>query len=169
MILVWSLSTEVAGLQATSAVTFADHLARLLYTESGAADANRPDPAPKQRGDLPRFALLAMPLLEGLSEIHVPRVTQHIVQTTDHITSASPKRALLIVVNAVVGDEAYWREPVGAEAVLGFVRRFAAENRAIFLGDHEAIEAVRRLLESFIRLGWHQAIELAEELDELFN
>jgi hypothetical protein len=45
----------------------------------------------------------------------------------------------------------------------------AAENRAIFLGDHEAIEAVRRLLESFIRIGWHQAIELAEELDELFN
>ena len=110
-----------------------------------------------------------MPLLEGLSEIHVPRVTQHIVQTIDHITSASPKQALLIAVNAVVGDQAYWREPVGADAVLGFVRRFAAENRAIFLGDHEAIEAVRRLLESFIRLGWHQAIELAEELDELFN
>jgi len=152
-----------------AAVTFADHLARLLYTESGAADANRPDPAPKQRGDLQRFALLAMPLLEGLSEIHVPRVTQHIVQTIDHITSASPKQALLIAVNAVVGDQAYWREPVGADAVLGFVRRFAAENRAIFLGDHEAIEAVRRLLESFIRLGWHQAIELAEELDELFN
>jgi hypothetical protein len=155
--------------RATSAVTFADHLARLLYTASGAADANRPDPAPKQRGDLLRFALLAMPLLDGLSEIHVPRVTQHIVQTTDHITSASPKRALLIVVKAVVGDEAYWREPAGADAVLGFVRHFAAENRAIFLGDREAIEAVRRLLESFIRLGWDQAIELAEELDELFS
>ena len=29
--------------------------------------------------------------------------------------------------------------------------------------------ALRQLLESFIRLGWHQAIELAEELDELFS
>ena len=100
--------------RATAAVTFADHLARLLYTESGAADANRP--VPEQRGDLQRFALLATPLLEGLSEIHVPRVTQHIVQTTDHITAASPKRALLIAVNAVVGDEAYWREPADRSA-----------------------------------------------------
>jgi hypothetical protein len=29
--------------------------------------------------------------------------------------------------------------------------------------------ALRQLLESFIRLGWHQAIELAEALDELFR
>jgi hypothetical protein len=155
--------------RATAAVTFADHLARLLYTESGAADDKRQNPAPKHRGDLHRFASAAMPLLEELSEIHVPRITQHIVQTIDHIAPASPKRALLVAVKAVVADETYWREPAGADAVLGFVRRFAAENRAVFLGDREAIEAVRRLLESFIRLGWHQAIELAEELDELFS
>jgi hypothetical protein len=155
--------------RATAAVTYADHLARLLYTESGATDDKRQNPPPKQRGDLQRFALLAMPLLDGLSEIHVPRVTQHVVQTTDHIASASPKQALLIIVKAVTGDAAYWREPAGADAALGFVRRFAADNRAIFLGDHEAIDAVRRLLESFIRLGWPQAIELAEELDELFS
>lgn len=155
--------------RATAAVAFADHLAGLLYAESGAADAGRTDPAPKQRGDLQRFALLAVPLLDELSEIHVPSVTQHVVQTIDYIASASPKRALLMVVKAVVGDEAYWREPAGVEAVLGFVRCFAAEHRAIFLGDREVIEAVRRLLESFIRLGWHQAIELAEEFDELFN
>ena len=155
--------------RATAAVTYADHLARLLYTESGATDDKRQHPPPKQRGDLQRFALLATPLLDGLSEIHVPRVTQHVVQTTDHIASASPKQALLIIVKAVTGDAAYWREPAGADAALGFVRRFAADHRAIFLGDHEAIDAVRRLLESFIRLGWPQAIELAEELDELFS
>ena len=75
-----------------------------------------------------------MPLLDGLSEIHVPPVTQHVVQTADHIASASPspKQALLIIVKAVTGDAAYWREPAGADAALGFVRRFAADNRAIF-------------------------------------
>ena len=123
----------------------------------------------EQRGDPQRFALLAMPLLEGLSEIHVPSINQHVVQTADHIAPAAPRRTLLITVKAVTGDEAYWREPAGAETVLGFVRRFASDNRAIFLGDRETVRAVRRLLESFIRLGWHQAIELAEELDELFS
>jgi hypothetical protein len=154
--------------RASAAVKYADHLALLIYAESGATDNKRQQPAQKQRGDLQRFALLTMPLLEGLSEIHVPSITHHIVQTADQIASASPKKALLLAVKAVTGDEAYWREPVGAETVLGFVRRFAADHRAIFLGDREAVEAVRRLLESFIRLGWHQAIELAEELDELF-
>jgi hypothetical protein len=155
--------------RASAAVKYADHLALLIYAESGAMDDKRQQPAQKQRGDLKRFALLAMPLLEGLSEIHFPSITHHVVQTADQIAPASPKKALLLAVKAVTGDEAYWREPAGAETVLGFVRRFAADHRAIFLGDREAVEAVRRLLESFIRLGWHQAIELAEELDELFN
>jgi hypothetical protein len=110
-----------------------------------------------------------MPILDALSEINVPRVTLNIVQTIDHIASASPKRALLLAVKAVVADEAYWREPAGTDAALRLVRHFAADHRAIFLGDGEATAAVRRLLESFIRLGWHQAIELTEELDELFN
>ena len=162
-------STTGQQARASAAVKFADHLALLIYAESGAMDDRRQEPAQKQRGDLQRFALLAMPLLEGLSEIHFPSITHHVVQTADQVAPASPKRALLIAVKAVTGDEAYWREPVGAETVLGFVRRFAADNRAIFLGDREAVEAVRRLLESFIRLGWHQAIELAEELDELFT
>jgi hypothetical protein len=155
--------------RASAAVNYADHLALLIYAESGAMDDKRQQPAQKQRGELQRYALLAMPLLEGLSEIHVPSITHHVVQTADQIAPASPKKALLLVVKAVTGDEAYWREPAGAETVLGFIRRFAADHRAIFLGDREAVEAVRRLLESFIRLGWHQAIELAEELDELFN
>ena len=101
--------------RATAAVKYADHLALLIYTESGATDDKRQESAQKQRGDLQRFALLAMPLLEGLSEIHVPSITQHVVQTADQIASASPKKALLLAVKAVTGDEAYWREPVGAE------------------------------------------------------
>jgi hypothetical protein len=165
-------STPDQQARASAAVKFADHLALLIYAESGAMDDRRPESAQKQRGDPQQFALQVMPLLEGLSEIHYPSITHHVVQTADQVAPASPKRALLIAVRAVravTSDEGYWREPAGAETVLGFIRRFAADNRAIFLGDHEAVEAVRRLLESFIRLGWHQAIELAEELDELFT
>jgi hypothetical protein len=162
-------STPDQRTRASAAIKFADRLALLIYAGSGAMDDKRPESARKQRGDLQQFAVLVMPLLEALSEIHIPSITHHVVQTADQLALASPKRALLLAVRAVTGDEAYWREPAGAETVLGFVRRFAADNRAIFLGDREAVEAVRRLLESFIRLGWHQAIELAEELDELFN
>jgi len=155
--------------RAESAATFADDLARLLYSASGASEANHPTQTPAARGDLRRFAFLVLHLLDALSEIHVPRVTVNIVQTIDHIASAAPKRAFLIAVGAVTGDETYWREPAGVDAALQLVRHFAADYRAIFLGDDETTAAVRRLLESFVRLGWHQAIELAEELDELFS
>jgi len=162
-------STSGQQARASAAVKFADHLALLIYSESGAMDDKRLEVARKQRGDLQHFAITAMPILERLSEIHIPSITHHVVQTADHLAPEAPRKALLLAVKAVTGDETYWREPAGAETVLGFVRHFAADNRAIFLGNREVVEAVRRLLESFIRLGWHQAIELAEELDELFS
>lgn len=152
-----------------AAATFADHLARQLYYASGAFDKTQPAQQPKARGDLQRFALLTLPVLEALSTIHAPRITLNIVQTADHITSAQPKRALLIAVSAVTGDQAYWREPLGIEAALQLIRHFAADHREVLLGDSAATAAVRQLLESFIRLGWPQAITLAEELDELFS
>jgi len=154
---------------AGSAATFAENLARHLYSASGAFDANRPTQVPKMRGDLQRFALLILPVLEDLSTINVPRVTLNIVQMADHIAPAAPKRTLLIAVNAVTGDQAYWREHLGIDAALQLVRHFAADYRETLLGDSETTAAVRRLLESFVRLGWHQAIKLAEELDELFS
>ncbi len=152
-----------------SAFEFADHLARQIYSASGAFDENHPTQAPKPRGDLQRFAGLVLPVLEALSTIHAPRLTLNIVQTADHIAPAAPKRVLKVAVNAVTGDPAYWREHLGVEAVLHLIRHFAADYRDVLLGDSEATAAVRQLLESFIRLGWAQAIRLAEDLDELFT
>ncbi len=148
---------------------FADHLARQLYFASGAFDDSQPTQTPKPRGDLQRFTDLALPVLDALSAVHEPRVTLHIVQTADHIGPAAPKQTLMIAVNAIISDQAYWREPLGIDAALKLVRHFAARHRDILLGDSDATGAVRQLLESFIRLGWEQAITLAEELDELFS
>ena len=75
----------------------------------------------------------------------------------------------MIAVNAVISDQPFWREPLAVDAALKLIRHFAARHRDILLGDSEATRAVRQLLESFVRLGWEQAITLAEELDELFS
>jgi hypothetical protein len=156
--------------QATDgAIRFADHLTRTLYSASGALEADHPVQASAERGDLHTFARLVLPILDSLRSVHAPAVTLHIVQTIDHLAFADPKPALLIAVEAVTDDEAYWREPAGVDAALKLVRHFAAEHRSLFLGDAESTAALRRLLESFVRLGWQQAIVLAEELDELFG
>jgi hypothetical protein len=55
-----------------------------------------------------------------------------------------------------------------ALAVSSRARHYTADQPGLLLNDPESATAVRTLLEAFIRLGWDQAITLAEELDELF-
>ncbi|HEV2639799.1 MAG TPA: hypothetical protein VGX23_32000 [Actinocrinis sp.] len=152
-----------------SAAEFADQIARMLYFASGAFHAKHPTQSPAKRGAAARFARLVLPLLDELTAVPQPRVTLHLVQTLDHIAAADPKRALLIAASAVTADQAYWRELAGVHAALDLVRHIAADHREIFLGDPQSTTAVRRMLESFIRVGWDQAIELASEPDELFT
>jgi len=166
-------TAEASGSQQAHAVAgairFAAHLARTLYGVSGALEADHPVQTSVERGDPRTFARLVLPILDSLRSVHAPAVTLHIVQTIDHLAFADPKPALLIALEAVTDDEAYWRESAGVDAALKLVRHFAAEHRSLFLGDAESTAALRRLLESFVRLGWQQAIALAEELDELFG
>lgn len=66
--------------RATAAVTFADNLARLLLHRKR---RGRREPAGPGTEAARRPSAVRAPdhaLLEGLSEIHVPRVTQHIVE-----------------------------------------------------------------------------------------
>jgi hypothetical protein len=53
--------------------------------------------------------------------------------------------------------------------VLQLLRQYLADHRDLVLGDTECTTAVRRLLESFVRVGWNQAIQMAEGMDEVFR
>ena len=153
----------------TNVIKIADSLVQQLYFASGAFDQQNRSSPPLPRGDQSRFYSLALPLLQGLSEIHLPGVTHRIVQIADHIRAAQPKLLLLLAANAVTGDKAYPREPMGLDATLQLIRHYTADHRSLVLNDPQCTTAVRILLEAFIRLGWDRAIELAEELDELFT
>jgi hypothetical protein len=159
-------ATQAPSQRITDAIKIAENIAQHLYFASGAFGQG--DPSPSGEGQS-RFSSLALPLLDQLSHIHFPAVTQHIVQITDHISGTQPKRALLIAAAAVIGDPAYPREPLGLDATLQLVRRYTAEHRSLVLNDPECTTAVRALLEAFVRLGWDQAIDLAEQLDGLFT
>jgi hypothetical protein len=159
-------TTPAPSQRITDAIKIAADIAQHLYFASGAFGQGDPSPS---GGSQSSFTALALPLLDQLSHIHFPAVTQHIVQITDHISGTQPKRALLIAAAAVIGDPAYPREPLGLDAALQLVRHYTAEHRGLVLSDPECTAAVRVLLEAFVRLGWDQAIDLAEQLDELFT
>lgn len=163
-----SVITDDLREQVTSTIKIANEVARHLYSASGASDRETSSQPTTQADGLTRFCALALPLLDALSSIHHPAVTHHIVETIDRIGEVQPKRAFLIAVNAVTHDPAYPREVLAVDAAIRLIRHYTADQPGRLISDPESATAVRTLLEAFIRLGWDQAITLAEELDELF-
>ena len=144
----------------------AHHATQQLYFASGANDDTKQPASRPDRGSLDRFADLAIPLLEGYGDIHHPAVTHHVIQTLDHISPTQPRAVLLAAVRAAADDNAYAQEPLAVDAVLQLIKRYLADHRDLVLGDPGCTTAVRKLLESFVRVGWNQAIQMAERMDE---
>ena len=162
-----AISEDLRG-QVTSAIQIAEDITQHLYFASGAFSQENPSRPATPVGDLGRFSAFALPLLDALSAIHHPAVTHHIVETIDHIGATEPKRAFLIAAKAVTQDPAYPREVLALDATVGLIRHYTADHRSLALGDLQCATAIRTMLEAFVRLGWDKAIQLAEELDELF-
>lgn len=151
-----------------SAVRLAENTGQQLYFASGAHDAQEAK-STQPSGGLRRFCTLALPLLEHLAGVRYPAVTHHIVQTPDHLRLTQPRPALLAAAAAVTGDPGYSHEPLALDAVHTLVRHYLAEQRELLLNDQVSMSAVRMMLEMYVRAGWDKALQLAEELDDLFS
>jgi hypothetical protein len=153
--------------QAPNALTIAERVAQEVYHASGAFKAE--EQSLTELGDPEVFASLALPLLNGLGQVRHPAVTHPIVETVEHLGDAQPKAALLLAMRAITEDPGYINEPLGVDAVLKLINRYIADHRELVLGDPECTTAVRVLLERFVRVGWPQAVQMAERMDELFR
>jgi hypothetical protein len=153
--------------QASNALTIADAVAQEVYRASGAFKGQ--EDSDSELGDPDVFARHALPLLDGVGQVHHPAVTHHIIQTVEHLSDAQPKPALLLAMRAITEDSGYIPELLGVDAVLKLINRYMADHRELVLGDPECITAVRVLLERFVRVGWPQAVQMAERMDELFR
>jgi len=168
---------EQAGSQATSqardrgsrALKIADTISLQVHFATGALDELQPAAPTSNRGESGRFTDLALSLLKGLSGIHYPSVTHHIIQSIERLLPQRPRLALLVAAHAVTNDAGYAREQLGIDAVVTLTRRYLSEHRDLLREDAACLSAVRSLLEVFVRAGWDKAIELSEELDDLFG
>jgi hypothetical protein len=153
--------------QAENALAIAEGIAQEVYHASGAFKTD--EQSPTELGDPEVFASLALPLLDGVSQVRHPAVTHHVIQTVEHLGDAQPKPALLLAMQAITEDSRYINEPLGVDAALKLINRYIADHRELVLGDPECTTAVRVLLERFVRVGWPQAVQMAERMDELFR
>jgi hypothetical protein len=153
--------------EASNALTIAEAVAQEVYHASGAFKGQ--EDSHSELGDPDVFARYALPLLDGVGQVHHPAVTHHIIQTVEHLSDAQPKPALLLAMRAITEDSGYITESLGVDAVLKLINRYMADHRELVLGDPECTTAVRVLLERFVRVGWPQAVQMAERMDELFR
>lgn len=151
------------------AVKVAENIGQQLYFASGAFDDTKPPDRVTPRGDLRRFSTFALPMLQRLAAIGYPAVTHHIVETIDHLRPVQPHRALLIAAHAITNDPTYAHEPLALDTVHLLIRHYLSDHRELVLSDPAGISSMRSMLEVFVQVGWDKAIELAEELDDLFG
>jgi len=142
-------------------------ISRGIHLASGALD--HPSPQPTERGDPALFYDLALPVLTVLSEIPDPAVTRTIVETCIALVDHRPDETLKLVANAVTGDETFSRELIGLDRIVTLAQRYLADYRGLLRDDEACLTALRQLLEVSILTGWDQAIDLTEELDDLFG
>jgi hypothetical protein len=162
-------ATDQVREHASRAVKIAESISEAIYFASGAFDNKGSKKFPAERTDQARFVSLALPILKTLANVHYPSVTHHIVETIGQISSQMPCETLIVAADAVVDDRGYARESLGLAAALTLAKRYLADHRDLLHEDSTCLSAVRRLLESFVRVGWNEAIELSEELDDLFG
>jgi hypothetical protein len=151
-----------------SIIRVAENIGRQIYFASGAHD-DQSGQTSERVGDMRQFCALAMPLLEHLANVRYPSVTHQIIQTLDHLRLARPRGALLTAAAIVTADTGYSYEPIALDTVHRLVTHYLAERRDLLLTDPTTMSAVRQMLEMYIRVGWDKAVQLAEELDELFS
>ncbi|MFG3301542.1 hypothetical protein [Micromonospora chersina] len=152
---------------ATNALTVANAVATELYHASGAFARQEGSRGPV--GDPILFAALALPLLHNVGQVRHPAVTHHVIETAGHLSAAQPKPALLLATRSITEDPGYIAESLGVDAALKLINRYVADHRELIVGDPECTTAVRVLLERFVQVGWPQAVQMAERMDELFR
>jgi hypothetical protein len=147
--------------QVLAVVKTGDCIATTLYFASGAAPASR-----QSTPAAPRYAALAFPVLEQLAQLSHPAVVHRVAETLEHLTEHDPARAFLATAAAATAPHGYQWESQGAETIMRIIDRYAADYRDILLTHPACLTALRRMLETFARAGWDQAIQRVQDLAE---
>ena len=164
----WSQAAEASqpltpGQQAQllAVVKTGDCIATTLYFASGAAPASR-----ESTPAAPRYATLAFPVLEQLAQLTYPAVVHRVAETLEHLAEHDPPRAFLATAAAATPPHGYQWESQGADTIMRIIDRYAADYRDLLLTQPACLAALRRMLETFARSGWAQAIQRVQDLSE---
>ena len=137
-----------------------------------AGDNNKPQKRKRPSPEIvARFLDEAGPALEILADIESAQVSHHMLEALKECISVKPDRVFLLVKRVM--DTAtrtdYQYDKLGQDLVVGIVKNYLSDYRDLLREKPEHREALRSILDHFIRAGWPEAIRLTYSLSEIFR
>jgi hypothetical protein len=149
------------------------NVGRELYFASGAF---RDKKAEKQNLESPseqiaRFYSEAGPLLDSLSDVGLPELTHHLLETLEFLIPLDPIGIFLRVGKVVLGGKkcGYEYESLAVDLMVRLIQRYLADHREIFRENAECRRSLMETLDIFVNVGWPKARRLTYRLEEIFR
>ena len=158
-----------------SLVRLIDDVGMDLYISSGAYDGKKGDQAAEDwtstRERSKRFYDEVSPLLETISDIGLPSVTHHLLQTLEFFIPIEPRNVFLYIGRVLRAGQkgGYQYESLAERLVVGIVERYLAEFRSLLRDDNDCRETLIEILDIFVQPGWPSARRLTYRLEEIFR
>lgn len=163
--------------QVRAAFEILNQAAAQVYFGSGAHRARKRDPDDRSddgpdKASRVRFLREMAPTLDGLSTVAHPSVTHRLLEILEPFIEDDPKQIFLLATDTLLQggpSGGYQFESMGAELVVGIVRRYLADYRDMLVSDPVLRERLIRALDTFVEVGWPDARQLVHELPEMLR
>lgn len=148
-----------------------DGIGSTLYFSSGAFRGGNSDDEKPTREQEVRLFREAIPVLELLSSVGIPRLAHHLVETCEHFLEVEPKRVFFLIGQTIAGGRrgGYQYDSLAVDLMVRVVERYLAEYRYLFREDAEARSLLLTILDIFVTAGWPSARQLSYGLEEIFR
>jgi hypothetical protein len=153
----------------------AHELGSRVYFASGSFDrsmAARGQRRDKLTEEVRRRFLKEGTLLLGLlTKLRSPEVVHRTLEALAGYVEIDPRAVFLAAVRGIRegATTGYQFEPLAVNLVVGLVRRYLADYRALFRDDKECRTGLIEVLNIFVRAGWPEVLELTYRLEEIFR
>ncbi|SDH07129.1 hypothetical protein SAMN05216320_109179 [Duganella sp. OV458] len=161
----------IAQFQAAEAVIL--HTVNQFYFGSGAFGENGIEDGPGLRdaATMTRFLTDYSSTLAMLADTRTPEALHHLIELYQFLIPANPSAVFGVVHAILLGrgeQEGYHYETLAIDVVVGIVRRYLADYRAIFEDEARRQDLVA-ILNLFADAGWPDALQLLYDLPDLLR
>ena len=160
---------------AQSLTQLINYIGSEIYFASGAYGAERhsktDDQRPFTHKEKKRFYREAGHILDELSDVGLPSLAYHLLETLEAFIPSCPAGVFLRIGRVIRGVKKwdYQYESLAVDLMVRLVEPYLAEYRAVLRENEECRRTLLEVLDTFVQAGWPSARRLTYRLEEIFR